>query len=1601
MKKIIKHTWLQAVILIILFFVTVELASIFIVKPLLRQTLYKQVYQSTDSTYLLAFDKFKINIFSGNITLVDFQMKPDTANYFIKHTSIEKNLYEINLDTFKIEHLKWWQLLKREKTLVIDKIIWINPQLAVLGASSTNTKSTKLEEKPVSYQTVRQDFISSAFAFVNSLRINKIELHNGNFDFLKPREDNPNPFSIGSITFILNNFYADKNIFSSKPKDIFSENIEMIIDDYHLKLNDNIHILDAQRVYLNTAEKTIELSNITMKPDPVQQIDLDTVKSNLIDVSISKIKFNNADFKDIYVNNRLYLSKAYIDDFVGKVYKQKVKEEKKTFNKDSLINKMDIYKLFSNYLSYVKIDTMELVNGIYSQFDKYSSNLPKISVANVRFAVYDFFIDSMSFADTTRILYSHSMELNMYGFKMRLNDSIHSLTADYVVASTEKNGLLATNVKIAGDEKLRNFAIDEHKSFNNVVIAALNVSGFNFNRFVHFDELIVDKIQMKKSSFDLNNYAEKKKNTKVSNQELVHLFQNFADKIIVNKIAITDGFLNYHSKSDGKNIYISGKYRANIFGFVFEPYSEKITKWARVAGVNAVLTNFYLNTADSIYQLTADTLKYSTYSSDLQLINAKFKPIQAGLISHLKQNRKSLTFEIDIPKFEISNTNISSAFQADSLSLKNVTFNNPSFILKLYPDIKPKKSNKAIIKYIKKNAVANIVRISTESEVSAYVNTDEIDSATYNILKIKRFAIDSITKFAVSTVLSLNIKQKQVDFNDTTVSEILQIEQIATENIKEIAQDSLSVDDVYLVMYQTLTDIDFVVKSGKWAKIDKEEIFRQIGAFLPKIVSDTFVVNNGKIILEKCSDTTVKTVFSTVFDLSLYGFSFDTTNLDSSNKILFSNNFLFSIENTVFNLGDSIHQIRVKKLLVSSEKSSIIATKVKIVHKFFDDKKLIYSADIDKIEATGVDFKQLYFSHNFFVNSFDFYEPQIAVYLPKPTKQKQKRKKLPLKILLPQKISQLNIKDIKVHSGSMKLQDMNSPMTLNFDFDFDLMNFLIDSVTKIKENKFFIPIENFTFDIENFNYLSKDSSQKITAKSIGISSQLGALDIRNFEILPVLPDTISKKNYLRNKKILHLFIDEVDLAGFDISKYRFENKINLRKLIVSNPKLTITKLKNEEKIKFELDSFDLANKVDLYDKIKKFTSEFKCKYLKISKLSYETNELSDSNYLSKKAPIVNLTFTDLLIDSTTKVDTPQLFYAKDFAFDIFGFSGFTKDSIYKFSTKKISGSTLNKSIIVDGFKFSPTVSLEDVQKFYDWRTTALSVNMNMLMVSNLDFYNLIFKHKINAQLISGDSVEIYTFVDRRAPHNDSVLQKHFIEHILDLKYPVNIKLVNLTNVYLYYSELNDVNKQLANISLTRANLKIIRVTNNIKKIEKNDLYSLIRAKGYINDTAQLTLDIFYNLQSRGSVCKVVGSIGECDARLFNSYTVNGANLKLEKGTIHSLNFIFKTNDTLAIGNLKMKYDDLKVSVISKDTVNRKKLKFLSWAADVLFVKNSNPKYGVYVKPGKIAYIHDRTYSDVKMWLKALLSGIQSTVAYEPKDAKKIRKIMRKNKKKVE
>lgn len=1565
-----------------------EITFFLVIKPLLKKAIQETVYKLTDSIYDVEFQELRVNLLTGGVLMTDFSLLPNLNYYYSKKEKLTENFYKIHLDSLIVLKIRLFKLIGRKSTLKLTKLELIRPEFTVLGVNKDDSLNFTVNNK-VSYDTVRNDIINSIFKVVKSIEIKKFIIKDGNLDFLKPDLNNQSSFNIESITLIVNNFYATKKIFDRKSKKFFSDDLEIFINGYQLRLNDNIHVFGAKKLYINSKAKEILMSGIYLKPAKKLEKYIE-IDSNILDFSIIEIKLERANFREIYTNNQLHLSKATIDGMTGNIYSQMKSPNKKlVFNRDSIKAKVDVYYLFKKYLNMIQIDTVDITNGVFNQYSRINQKKTQTSIASFNLFIRDFLIDSVSINDTNRVLYSKELSMNIFGFNTLMKDGVHSLSAESVVLTLKNQGLYAKNIRIKSNELLQLYAQRNHISFNNFYITAINISGLNFKRFVHNDQIDIKQILISNSNFDIKSNGKAPTNEKT--QPFFQIFQNFAKKIDIKKIIIPSGNIKYIQQQKDKNTYLSLHYKASIDDFSLNPYTEQVTKFITVGAVDAVFSKLIFNTSDSLYSVRADSLYYSSKKSIVRFANIKLEPIKNGLYKRLQKYNRTFTFKIEIPIFSITNTNLNLAFEADSLSLKEINILNPTFELTTYPGILLKNTKKKLTNTIKRRAINKLIRQSTNAEVIIYSQTPNIDSISYSMYKLKRDAIDTISKNAVHEIIGLNISANDLRQTDTTIDIINKILNITTLNISLISEDSLSKNDLKNLLSSTLIQIRFIVNNYNAPKVDKEEIFHLIGQYLPKINSDTLVIKDGIIKYNSFQSNVNKVVFQTNFDLKLYNFNFDTLFIDSTKRVLFSDNFVISVNNMIINMKDSIHKIKINDVTINSEDSSIRAKEFNFYPENKSDKINLINFKIQDIILNGVDFRELYFFHNFLIREFYFKSPDLKISLPN---KKAVKKEVPIliKLFLPSKLKKVSVQKIYTNKGHFKVNKINTKLAVEGNFSFGLFDFVIDSVTTFSENKYFLPIENFEFKLENFKYLSEDSNTSAFVKNIKINTIESVIKFDRLFYTNFTADSSKILKYVKIKNRINLLINSIIVYKLDIPLYRYKQKIAFKSIKIDSPQLILNNLEPEVKKKQ-----DLAD-INIYKLINKNVKKLIGDEFSINNLKLNINVYTDSSIVRSNFNNLNLLFNRIMIDSTTLIHRPNLFYSEDVKFELNNFEKIQKDGIYKIKVATLSGSTKSNIINAKDVQYVPIMPIEKVQENFQSKITAMSITAKTVTVKSLDFYQLVFKNKLIARQILADTMVMINYTDRNYPHENKI-KPHLIEKVLDFPVLLDVKSALITNVTIFYTEIEQSN-QVAKVKLGNGEIRVLNILNDTAKINAKDIYTIIKTKGLINDSAEITFNVFYQLSSRGNIAKVQGEIGECNASVFNSYTVNGINLLLEKGVFHRIAFDFKIHDTLSIGKMRMEYNDLKVYLLTKDTTNMKKKRLMSWLADVFLVKNDNPKYGIYSKLGSIAYIHNRTYSDVKLWIRSILSGVQSTIAFDPKDAKKIRKIMQKNKRKI-
>ena len=123
-----------------------------------------------------------------------------------------------------------------------------------------------------------------------------------------------------------------------------------------------------------------------------------------------------------------------------------------------------------------------------------------------------------------------------------------------------------------------------------------------------------------------------------------------------------------------------------------------------------------------------------------------------------------------------------------------------------------------------------------------------------------------------------------------------------------------------------------------------------------------------------------------------------------------------------------------------------------------------------------------------------------------------------------------------------------------------------------------------------------------------------------------------------------------------------------------------------------------------------------------------------------------------------------------------------------------------------------------------------------------------------------------------------------------------------------------------------------------------------------------------------------GEVKNFDLYLLNKILNPLVNLNIKSGYSKQMSFSFMANKDFAQGNMKFRYDNLKVQLLSQESNSTKGLGpgVKTLFANTFLIKRKNPRF-VLLRDGNIFTERDTSRAIFNYWGKALFSGVGSSI----------------------
>lgn len=312
------------------------------------------------------------------------------------------------------------------------------------------------------------------------------------------------------------------------------------------------------------------------------------------------------------------------------------------------------------------------------------------------------------------------------------------------------------------------------------------------------------------------------------------------------------------------------------------------------------------------------------------------------------------------------------------------------------------------------------------------------------------------------------------------------------------------------------------------------------------------------------------------------------------------------------------------------------------------------------------------------------------------------------------------------------------------------------------------------------------------------------------------------------------------------------------------------------------------------------------------------------------------------------------------------------------------------TLSLDSFSLLPTMAIDSFMANQHFQKDYITLQSGAIKAGPLDIDNYIQNNILTSKHIIVDKLVLTDYKDKQLPFNAGIIKPLPTGLLKQLPLQMAVDSITFTNAEVAYTEVSEKTKMAGTIPVKRLSI----VLANVKNYDFSATDSLsIKATGYVMDS------IWTKLQVKESYTDSLGGflmtlrMKPDDITILNPAIIPLASVKVLSGRFDTLNMRAIGREYLALGEMNMYYENLKIQLLKKGAVDKKTLltRLMNFAANSFVIRKNNKN-----RTGNVFFIRDRNRSAINYLIKIAISGMSSSAGI-----KSNKKIIKQYKKELE
>ncbi|MFN3999122.1 hypothetical protein [Algoriphagus sp.] len=465
-----------------------------------------------DQIHILQGKEVSVSSFKNELIVRNLSIQP--RKDLLVNQNPEK-LFKVDLTEFSIEDVDLKRLYN-DAILVADQILIYQPKVEyseLLQSSETQGKQVQLEE-------IIAEFLGEA-------NIRNFEVKDGVIQFKDERGERSNNIGFEKFSFRL----EDVELYAAPELPLIEKlkigEIYLSLDQYRLKLRDNLHTILADKLIVDSKRRLLEVTNFTIRPENQAQIQtaLDAYgKTAAIDFFVPVFRAEGIDVKSALYDGKLFVRQIFLPGpiFTISNYREKARSIETPESTDEVKN------LLLGYFSIIQIDSLSLDNAQIKYQSLVENKRSIFEEDNFTLNLKNFILDQEAVIHEDKTMFSDEIDLVFNNYSFSLAGGKYEVSTDKLQYNSKTKSIEIKDLELAPNDELAG-RIQLGMQFPRVSFRGVDIEEFFFDNILDLDRLEIDQ-----GNIEIG--IDRKVASKLPSNRLINTKKRTLDKVLIDTI---------------------------------------------------------------------------------------------------------------------------------------------------------------------------------------------------------------------------------------------------------------------------------------------------------------------------------------------------------------------------------------------------------------------------------------------------------------------------------------------------------------------------------------------------------------------------------------------------------------------------------------------------------------------------------------------------------------------------------------------------------------------------------------------------------------------------------------------------------------------------------------------------------------------------------------------------------------------------------------------------------------------------------------------------------------------------------------------------------